>query len=432
MLTGDPGPEATGLTLTALATVQVEGARAEGDPLSYRIFATREGLVGGTTANGHVITPHDRFVALPVPPGAVAQRQQRLLRAHLRPQRPLRVRAGVGRRPLEHQATTTGTPGREQWRDLPQGTPQAQAAFRNGYNGGKDGFDRKIANPAGIDLADGTFWDDLGLINNATVTVDYLWTGDVRLAKVVDTGPVYAAPARRRRRRGHGRAARRRPGRVRGGRLAADRRRAVRPGGGGAVRRHDRAVRVLGCDLRRSRAGTGPCGSTDPRVSVSPWPRRRSGSRARGRARCRRPCRRSLVGTGAAIGSGTVAPGRALLALVVAVALVIGVNFANDYSDGIRGTDDDRVGPVRLVGSRRSPPRRRSAPRRSSASPSPALAGLTLVSLTRQWWLVAVGARCASRAPGSTPAASAPTATPGSASWPSSCSSGRSRCSARR
>ena len=65
VLTGDPGPEATGLTLTALATVQVEGARAEGNPLSYQIFATREGLVGGTTANGHVITPHDRFVALP-------------------------------------------------------------------------------------------------------------------------------------------------------------------------------------------------------------------------------------------------------------------------------------------------------------------------------------------------------------------------------
>ena len=69
-----------------------------------------------------------------------------------------------------------------------------------------------------------------------------------------------------------------------------------------------------------------------------------------------------VVGTGAAIGSGTVAPGRAVLALVVAVALVIGVNFANDYSDGIRGTDDDRVGPPRLVGSRRRRARRR--PRR--------------------------------------------------------------------
>ena len=60
-----PARRPPGSTLTALATVQVEGARAEGNPLSYKIFATREGLVGGTTANGHVITPHDRFVALP-------------------------------------------------------------------------------------------------------------------------------------------------------------------------------------------------------------------------------------------------------------------------------------------------------------------------------------------------------------------------------
>ena len=42
---------------------------------------------------------------------------------------------------------------------------------------------------------------------------------------------------------------------------------------------------------------------------------------------------------------------KALLALVVSLALQVGVNYANDYSDGIRGTDDDRVGPLRLVGS---------------------------------------------------------------------------------
>ena len=100
-----------------------------------------------------------------------------------------------------------------------------------------------------------------------------------------------------------------------------------------------------------------------------------------------------LVGTGAAVGDGIVAPGRALLALVVAVALVIGVNFANDYSDGIRGTDDDRVGPLRLVGSRAAAP----ATVRSVAFAAFAvagLAGLTLVSLSSQWWLVAVGALC--------------------------------------
>src|SRR6185312_15830519 len=92
-------------------------------------------------------------------------------------------------------------------------------------------------------------------------------------------------------------------------------------------------------------------------------------------------------------GAGAVQPGRALLALVVAVSLVIGVNYANDYSDGIRGTDDERVGPMRLVGSRLAAP---TAVRNAAflCFSIAALAGLTLVSLTRQWWLIAVGAVC--------------------------------------
>ncbi|MCW2716357.1 MAG: 1,4-dihydroxy-2-naphthoate polyprenyltransferase [Pseudonocardiales bacterium] len=100
-----------------------------------------------------------------------------------------------------------------------------------------------------------------------------------------------------------------------------------------------------------------------------------------------------LVGTGAAVGDGIVAPGLALLALVVAVALVIGVNFANDYSDGIRGTDDDRVGPLRLVGSKAAA----ATTVRTAALicfSIAGLAGLTLVSLSRQWWWIAVGAVC--------------------------------------
>lgn len=100
-----------------------------------------------------------------------------------------------------------------------------------------------------------------------------------------------------------------------------------------------------------------------------------------------------IAGTGAAIGNGVVAPGRALLALVVAVALMIGVNFANDYSDGIRGTDDERVGPLRLVGSNLATP---STVRAAAfvAFAVAGLAGLTLVSLSQQWWLIAVGAAC--------------------------------------
>jgi 1,4-dihydroxy-2-naphthoate octaprenyltransferase len=98
-----------------------------------------------------------------------------------------------------------------------------------------------------------------------------------------------------------------------------------------------------------------------------------------------------IAGTGAAIGHGVVAPGRALLALVVAVSLMIGVNYANDYSDGIRGTDDDRVGPLRLVGSQLAAP---STVRTAAffAFGVAGVAGLTLVSLSEQWWLIAVGA----------------------------------------
>ena len=57
------------------------------------------------------------------------------------------------------------------------------------------------------------------------------------------------------------------------------------------------------------------------------------------------------VGTGAAAGHGPICWWCVALALVVSLALQVGVNYANDYSDGVRGTDDVRVGPVRLVAS---------------------------------------------------------------------------------
>jgi hypothetical protein len=65
---------------------------------------------------------------------------------------------------------------RQSFTDLAQGLPEAQAAYQNGYHGGKDAFGRTVTNPAGIDLADGTFWDGLGLTDNTWVTATYLWT----------------------------------------------------------------------------------------------------------------------------------------------------------------------------------------------------------------------------------------------------------------
>lgn len=96
------------------------------------------------------------------------------------------------------------------------------------------------------------------------------------------------------------------------------------------------------------------------------------------------------VGTGLAIRADAFMPDRALLCLVIAVALQIGVNFANDYSDGVKGTDEQRIGPVRLVGQRLASPR--AVRLAAFASFAVAMvAGLTLIALVGQWWLLAVG-----------------------------------------
>jgi 1,4-dihydroxy-2-naphthoate octaprenyltransferase len=95
------------------------------------------------------------------------------------------------------------------------------------------------------------------------------------------------------------------------------------------------------------------------------------------------------LGTACAVGEPGAAWWRALPALVVSVALQIGVNYANDYSDGVKGTDDVRVGPVRLVASGLATP---AAVKRAAlvAFAVAAAAGLVLAAVTT-WWLVAVG-----------------------------------------
>ena len=98
-----------------------------------------------------------------------------------------------------------------------------------------------------------------------------------------------------------------------------------------------------------------------------------------------------VLGVSSAILAGAWNLGLAFLALVVALALQIGVNFANDYSDGIRGTDDVRVGPARLAGSGRVKPElvKRAA---WIAFALAGVAGVIVVVLTAQWELLLIGA----------------------------------------
>ncbi|MDN4613677.1 1,4-dihydroxy-2-naphthoate polyprenyltransferase [Leifsonia sp. F6_8S_P_1B] len=101
-----------------------------------------------------------------------------------------------------------------------------------------------------------------------------------------------------------------------------------------------------------------------------------------------------LIGVGAAKvaeGPGVWHPVRSLLCLAVAVLLQIGVNYANDYSDGVRGTDEFRVGPGRLTGSGKAAPRKVLTVALVFFGLA-AVAGLVLVILTQHWWVLLVGA----------------------------------------
>lgn len=98
-----------------------------------------------------------------------------------------------------------------------------------------------------------------------------------------------------------------------------------------------------------------------------------------------------VLGTAAAGLDGRVVPGLALLALGTALLLQVGVNYANDYSDGVRGTDRFRVGPARLTGSRAARPHQVRAVA-IAALGAAAVCGAVLVAASGLWWLLAVGA----------------------------------------
>ena len=97
-----------------------------------------------------------------------------------------------------------------------------------------------------------------------------------------------------------------------------------------------------------------------------------------------------IVGSAAAHYLGGFSTLRASLALLVALALQVGVNYANDYSDGIRGTDDNRKGPARLTGGGLAKPKTVLAAALGSFALA-GVAGLALVAISGTWWLIAAG-----------------------------------------
>jgi len=172
------GAEVDSVSLQADQAPQL-GAAAVTSPLTYRVYATREGLVGATTANGHKIVTNDHFVALPsAKPLAPRNTGNYTVRVCKTDNSRCEYAPvwDVGPWNIKDDYWNPAAT-RSMWKDLPQGKPEAQAAYLDNYNGGKDDSGRKVANPAGIDLADGVFNLGLDLSDNGYVNVSYLWTG---------------------------------------------------------------------------------------------------------------------------------------------------------------------------------------------------------------------------------------------------------------
>ena len=164
----------TALVAAAFLLLALQAATAQ---VTYRIYATREGLVGNRTANGHTIVTRDHFVALPSS-SVLNSLGGTTYTVNL--SNPSNGRS-VNRVPVWdvgpwNTKDNYWAINRAEFQDLPRGKPEAQAAYQDGYNGGKDEFGRLVSNPAGIDLADGTFWDDLGMVGNGWIDVTFNWT----------------------------------------------------------------------------------------------------------------------------------------------------------------------------------------------------------------------------------------------------------------
>jgi hypothetical protein len=171
----------------AAALVAPPRARAQDLPPAptYTVFATREGMVGHRTANGHRIQPRDRFVALPSWTALASNGGQEFqVRVTYRGRSAILPVWDVG---PWNTNDAYWSPSRR-YGDLPVGKPMAQAAYESKYNGGRDEFGRRIRMPNGIDIADGAFWDDLGMTQADWVEVTFLWMG-------TDPGGSAEAPA---------------------------------------------------------------------------------------------------------------------------------------------------------------------------------------------------------------------------------------------
>ena len=140
---------------------------------TWRVYGYQEGLVGYTTANGHVIQPNDHFVALPCFCVLSSQGGDEFqVKLEYNGKTVIAPVWDVG--PWNVDDNYWDPQSERKYSSLPQGYPEAAAAYYAGFNGGTDGWGRTVLSPGGIDIADGTF-AELGMKGSDWVNVTFLW-----------------------------------------------------------------------------------------------------------------------------------------------------------------------------------------------------------------------------------------------------------------
>lgn len=161
-----PVAAATATTGGTSPAVSAESAAS----VTFRVFATREGLVGSTTASGHRITANDHFVALPS-----TKALNKNVRLTYKGKSAVAPVLDVGPWNVNDDYWNPGDS--RYFKGIPRGVPQAQAAYESKNNGGKSGTGLNVDAPNGIDIGDGTF-ADLGMRDSDWVEITFLWLTD--------------------------------------------------------------------------------------------------------------------------------------------------------------------------------------------------------------------------------------------------------------
>jgi hypothetical protein len=156
--------------------------------VTFRVYATREGLVGGRTSSGHTITPNDHFVALPS-----TKALNKTVKITYKGKSAVAPVLDIG--PWNNDDDYWNPSDVRVYKGIPRGKTQAQAAYEDGNNGGKSGTGLTVTAPGGIDIGDGTY-ADLGLGNADWVDVTFLWlTDDGGAASTTSAPAPQPAPA---------------------------------------------------------------------------------------------------------------------------------------------------------------------------------------------------------------------------------------------